>query len=181
MRTWILAAALVVLSAIPTQAQMVDNSQREENRLLFVAVSPVFGTLGELIGLIYHELFSLDYRVAQGEVLIFFRSDSKQREPERVCRDYLLQPSTQQWAAISAMVGTIIWGNARTSFGLSSDDFMRITVRAILAYAGGMTGARTAVEWLCQKQPRWKRADLMVFTTVLATGLGAALGFNLIW
>jgi hypothetical protein len=58
---------------------------------------------------------------------------------------------------------------------------MRITVRAILAYAGGMTGARTAVEWLCQKQPRWKRADLMVFTTVLATGLGAALGFNLIW
>jgi hypothetical protein len=65
---------------------------------------------GALMGLIYHELFSLDYRVAQGEVLIFFRSDSKQREPERVCRDYLLQPSTQQWAAISAMVGTIIWG-----------------------------------------------------------------------
>lgn len=182
MRSWLLVAVLVVLSAIPTQAQMADNSQRSEknNRPLLAAMSPFFGTLGALVGLIYRELFSLDYREAQGEVLIFFRSD-RQLEPERVCKGYLRQPDTQQWIAISATVGMVIWNGLKTDFGLPSDDLIRITIRAALTYAGGITSARTAVEWLCQKQPRWKRTDLMVFTTVFAASLGAALGFNLIW
>ncbi len=160
----VLGLLLIIFSSLEVRAVPSKEEPDIVDKIGFVSGSILLGSFGAFGGYGLPELFAIILR--------------SKREID-TCRN-LQRIETQRLLAVSATIGLAVWNGARSEMLGKSDGLIQGIVRAIFTYVGGATGVRIAVHWLCG-QPQLLKEDKIIGIAVIGTGLGAALGFNLIW
>jgi|FaiFalDrversion3_1042247.scaffolds.fasta_scaffold28295_1 hypothetical protein len=164
----VLGLLLIIIFSSPEVRAVPSEKGKPDimDKIGFVSGSILLGSFGAGAGYGLPELFAIMLR-------------SKQEVDP--CGK-LQRIENQRLLAVSATIGLmVIWNAARSEMLGKSDDLIQGIIRTILTYAGGTTGARIAVNWLCGQPQLIKEAEKIIAITAISTGLGAALGFNLIW